>query len=870
MRTLGPLRPVVSAMIDPLPLSVTDILAVRQPDRHDPTVPTPAEVLGYALGERLSRHADCVRYLEALARAGDRARTVSIGRSVEGRELVQLLVSSPRNLARLDELHGAWQELADPSAALPDLTALPLVIWVVANVHGGEHSSGEAALALAYQLVAGTDEASAAIREQAVVVIEPLQNPDGRDRSVNSYYSLHGVVANPDPHSAEHEAPWPGPRGSHYAFDLNRDWALLTHPESRARAASFLHWRPQVVLDLHEMGEDQSFYFPPPALPIEVNVAASLQQWWQVFGRANAAAFDQRGWDYFIGEVFDSHYPGYGETWPLFHGALGMTFEQARARTIAVRRPDGQLQTLADGVAHHFVASLTSCTTAVTNRVELLRHYREFQAQAVAGGAAGPRRALLLDAGDRAADAAEAADNLRQQGVLVRTAGEAFTVAVEPLDGGPTHERRLSAGSLVVPLDQPAARLIQALCAPRSPMPDDFVAEELERLRHRADANIYDITAWSLPHRYGLEAFWAAAVPTVAEPAAAVSAPAATMGYVVPAGTRATGRLAARLVSEEGWRLRVAQRPLRVNGRDCGRGSLVLRVRDHDADLHQRLTALVAETGADLLAADSAWPEAGLPLGSYHIKAVQPTRVAMLTRPPIAAQAAGWLAYLLEQQYRLTYTPLDAGALTARRLREYNVLLVPDGGGYERIFGGEATWLKSWVEAGGTLVTLGGGSSAWLCGLGDRFTTARQVTDLRGEEPAGEAAAKEKQPPVPAEHRPFTLPRLSAWVRSDRYSYLTYGCPGRFRVSFGGSTLFKPPITGHTVLQFEATAPVASGFAPGRMAQALAGTAYLWQERHGAGQVVCFADAPTFRASWPMLDRLWLNAALFGPSLERE
>ncbi|MBI2297424.1 MAG: hypothetical protein HYU66_00480, partial [Armatimonadetes bacterium] len=665
-----------------LPVELDDLLAFGDPGRYDPVVPTPRQALGYDLGERLSTHADCLAYLRALAQASPRARFATFGASVEGRELMQLTVSSPSNLARLDAIRADILALADPAAPLPDLAELPVIVWIIANVHGGEHSTAEAALALAYHLCAATDEAALALLHDAVVVIDPLQNPDGRDRSVQAFRSLHGLRANPDPNSCEHNPPWPGPRGSHYAFDLNRDWCLLTHPESRARVESFLAWRPQVVADLHKMGCNESYYFPPPAVPVEVNVAESLRAWWELFGRANAAAFDARGWDYFVGETFDSYYPGYGEAWPLYHGALGMTYEQASPRTLGVRRHDDRVLTLREALGKHFVAAYTTCAVAAAHRSELLESCRAFHVEAVALGEAGPERALLIDAGDRPGDARELAELLRAQGVRVEQAGRPLTAAVTPHPGGPAEERTLAAGSLVIPLAQPAGRLVRALCSGEAPLPAEYVLEERERLRRRAEPNIYDITSWSLPHAHGLDAYWSGTVPKVAPLVPPRRVRRAGTAWLVPAGTRAAYRLACRVVGDEAWRPRLATRELRLDGRCFGRGTLVLRVNDHAFDLAARLADLAAETGAEVVPADTSWSEAGVRLGSIHVVAVRRPKIAMLTRPPVGAHSAGWLAYLLEQVYQLAYTPLDAGSLSEKVLSEYNVLLMPDSGAY--------------------------------------------------------------------------------------------------------------------------------------------------------------------------------------------
>ncbi|MBI5832272.1 MAG: hypothetical protein HZB16_08195 [Armatimonadetes bacterium] len=850
-----------------------ELLAFGDPTRYDPLVDTPHKVLGYRFGDRLSRHSDIMRYLAVLAES-QRAELLPIGRSYEGRALAQFVVSSRDNLDRLESLRAVQQRLADPDSDVPSLAHHPVVVWIMANVHGGEHSGAEAALALAYQLVAGTDSTTRAIRDNAVVVIDPLQNPDGRDRSVNNHYALGGLASTTDRHAAEHRCPWPGARGSHYAFDLNRDWCLLTHPETRARVASFLAWRPQVVADLHEMGGLGGYYFPPPAAPIEANVPDELLRWWEVFGRANAGAFDERGWDYFIGEYFDSYYPGYGESWPLYHGALGMTFEQDTPSTLALRNERDRLVTLAQATERHFVAAYTVCATAAEHRRELLTTYRQIRCDQVSAGLDGARQALLIDAGDRAADAADVAALLRAQGVCAEIAAEPVEVDAEPqlateTGGGMERLVTLAPGSVIVPLAQPEGALVRVLCEPHSPMPREFLATEDALLEGRAEPSIYDITAWSLPHRVGLDAYWSATVPDVLLRPLGHDLVPAKVAYLLPMTTRAAYQATARMTFEDGWAPRMASRPFRFEGRAYDRGTAVLHVGDHDERLPARLAALLAETGCEVVSADRSWDDSGerFSLGSAYLIPVQRPRLAMLTRDPVSPEGAGWCSYLLEQVYRIPHTPLAVRGLTAEILRDYDVLLMPDSSHYTDVFGEQAELLKRWVEAGGTLVALGGRASAYLSD-GKGLSGASVIEDLRCLDAKPELAKDAEKPIVPQEHRPLSIPGVSAWVATDPHSYLTYGCPGRMLVPLLGANLFRPTVEGHTACRLTGEAPI--GWLPARMADKLDGRAWLWQDMVGAGQVICFAVPPTFRASWPMLDRLWLNAVLYSRSRKRE
>ena len=228
------------------------------------------------------------------------------------------------------------------------------------------------------------------------------------------------TAAEPDaePASAEHDEPWPGGRVNHYLFDMNRDYFALSQLETQGRARVMLEWYPQVVVDLHEMGGNSTYYFAPPANPLNPMITPAQQKWFETFGRANAAQFDRRGFAYFIREVYDSFYPGYGESWPIFHGAVGMTYEQASARGLAFRREDGTTLTYKDGVTHHFTAAVTTAATAARNRRPLLRDFFEYRRSAIALGQQGTRE-YLIPPGTDPARAERLARLLTAQGIQV-------------------------------------------------------------------------------------------------------------------------------------------------------------------------------------------------------------------------------------------------------------------------------------------------------------------------------------------------------------------------------------------------------------------------------------------------------------------
>ena len=518
--------------------------------QYDPAIPTLKAVVGHEPGEQITTPDQIARYLEALAKAApDRTRLIEYARSWEGRPLHYMVVGSPARIAKIDEIKRGMQTLA---SGAPDadrlISELPVVVWLIHGVHGNEISSSDAALAEAYHLLAarGSADVDLALKE-AVVLIDPMQNPDGRNRFITNNLLGRSVEADPNPQSAEHDEPWPGGRSNHYLFDMNRDYFAMTQPETRGRARVMLEWYPQVNVDLHEMGGNSTYYFAPPADPMNPYITEAQRKAFDTFGRANAAEFDRRGFSYFVREVYDSFYPGYGESWPIFHGSIGMTYEQASARGLAFRREDGSLLTYKQGVIQHFTAAITTVITAAKNRERLLRDFLEYRRSATALGQKGTRE-YLIPPGKDPARATRMARTLAAQGITVKQAEEAFQA------GG----QQLPVGTYVVSLAQPGGRLARNLLDPDIKMDDAFIQEQDRRRKARLGDQIYDVTAWSLPLMYDVEVVASdrgttarmrdVAADLVAPLATApVQAPAGTVGFLMPWSTGAAAAAAEAL-----------------------------------------------------------------------------------------------------------------------------------------------------------------------------------------------------------------------------------------------------------------------------------------------------------------------------------
>jgi len=433
---------------------------------HDPSIPTMQQVLGHGPGQRLSTSAQAVRYLEALASAApDRVRLFTYGQSWQGRPLVGAVIGSPARIADLDGIRAGMARLADPrgtSAAEADalIARLPAIVWLAYVVHGNEPSGTDAGLMTAHHLLAArNDPRLESIRANALTVIIPVQNPDGRDRFIAANTDAQGVAPDPGPLAAERDEPWPSGRQNHYAFDLNRDWFAQTQPETRAHARLLLEWHPLVIADVHEMGTNEQYFFPPEADPINPNITAAQQAAKDRIGRTTAGWFDRFGIPYFTRETFDAFYPGYGDGWPTYHGMIAMTYEQGSARGLVARRNDGSLLTYATSVRNQFVSSMATVEAAARDRETLLRAFWDYRRTAIEEGRRERVRAYAFPAGGDRTASARLAALLARQGVEV----------VETTDRVRACGTTLEPGSFLISAAQPTKRLLRVLLEPRCP-----------------------------------------------------------------------------------------------------------------------------------------------------------------------------------------------------------------------------------------------------------------------------------------------------------------------------------------------------------------------------------------------------------------
>jgi hypothetical protein len=745
----------------------------RGPYREN--VPRPQTVTRFDVGDFHTNYATMERVIERIASAApDRVRLTDIGETNEHRMMHLLVISAPENLQRLDQIKANVARLADPRTTGAQEAAriaaeMPIISFMSYTIHGNESASFEAMMQVVYQLAASNEPATLDILKNSVVLVNVCSNPDGHERFVTWYNSFS--TGNPDPLAGEHREPWSiWGRANHYRFDLNRDNLAATQIETRNLQRAFLDWNPQIFVDHH--GQPSQYFFPPAALPVNPNLPpAQTSRWLTEFGRANAAQFDARNWDYYVRDVFDLFGPFFWDSWPALNGATGMTYETDGGGTkgYAWRRDDDTIVTLRSAIAKHFVASMTTLETAARNREARLRDFYEFKQSAIEEGRRETMRRIVIVPGRDPARAADLADVLLRSGIEVSVASESFRSASarahtsgSPAAATSGAARTFPAGSYVVELAQPQKRLAKALLEPDTELDPAFVREQLARFarneRRGASAakeeyGFYDVTAWSLPLVFGVEAYWTGDAPAVASVALRPAPPApettadalrasgerllsrrlgvasrASVAYIIPYETNGAASLAYRLLREN-YKLAVATRTLNAGGRDWPRGTIVVRVSRNPDTLHEAMGRLAREAGVEVTSVNSGFIETGdTSIGSEAVVSLKRPRIIVVADEPVNQTGYGAMWWTFER-YGVDFTPMTIANLKRANLDQYNVIIMPDGsaGGYMSALGAQGVGvLRSWVQRGGTLVCVKG--AAVLAALKEvNLTSSRLV-----------------------------------------------------------------------------------------------------------------------------------------------
>lgn len=845
---------------------------------YDPAVPTLLETVGHNHGDAITTSEDLNIFLRALAaHAPDRMDVLAYGESWQGRELTYAVISSPENMARLDQIKSNLDALGRGEALSPEaLEETPAVVWLGYGVHGDEVTPSDSGIFIAYHLIAAqNDDLVSTILDNTIVIIDANQNPDGRERFIHGFVSALGMVPMADRYTAEHDQLWPRGRFNHYIFDMNRDWFAMTQPETQGKIDAVRDWHPVVFVDSHEMGGDSTYFFPPAARPFNPNITATQKSRQVQLGQNMARWFDRFGAAYFTREVFDAFYPGYGDMWPTLNGAIAMTFEQGSPRGLVFGRRDGSLLTFNEGVRNNVLSSMASVETVARDKTSYLTDYAAFRRSAIDDGASSAARYTVLDLATSRYEAESLARRLVAQGI-----------EVQRVPAGSTQCRNdYPAGALIVDKAQPQGRLITTLLSPTTPLPPDFIAEQESRRDRGLNHELYDVTAWSMPLMDGVSAEECRRVDLsgatgirATDPIPSLTSGAGQFGYVVPWTDGGQARLVVAALNA-GLKGKTTDAPFTQNGRVYPMGSVVFAAADNEANFSTELTRLAQDIGAETVPMTTSWVEDGPNFGSSSFAAMRMPKVALAWGEGTSPTSAGNTRFVLEQELGIPVAPIRVSTLSRANLSLYDVVILPDTYGGLASQMGRPGPLQEFVREGGVLIAISSAvgeiasEEIGLLSTKLELATAEDAANAAGDDADASGinfTSEETYQDFVGDRstRPEDIPGVLVKTIANPDHWLASGYTEATAL-VTGREIYRPlkQSDGTNVFRFaDAESLLQSGYLWEENRAQLAFKPFVMAERQGRGLVIGFTQSPTTRGYLNGLNLLLANAVVIGPA----
>ncbi len=830
---------------------------------YDPSVPTPESVLGFKLGHEPVRHHQLVDYITRVAEQSPRLSVEVIGYSHERRPILFVVATSEANRANLDEIREQHRRLSgdgEPPASIADM---PIVTWMNYGVHGAEASGMDAALPFIYHLAAAQGDEIEAILDDSVILVTAVFNPDGHAKRIAWVDAYGGQRAISDPNHVEHRFSWSFARTNHYWFDLNRQWLLLTQPEPRAWMRKWHEWRPNLTVDYHEMGSNQTYYFHPGVKtrtnPLALDEAERLMA---ETARFSEDVLDAEGALYYQGERFDNYYVGKGSTFPLVNGGVGILYEAGAALGREIDTQNG-LRTYRDNIRKQFRTSIASIRAGANLRTEYLEYQKDFYTSAIDEAGSYPTKAFIFSANGDQARLDAFADILTYHRIKVDALAADVTI-----DG----TRYRTGESLLVRVSQPQFRMIRSI---------------FETVDTFEDATFYDVSTWTMPLAFNLDyaaldsrqlrGIRTSAFDGVDTGPETPEVPRSTYGYVIEWQSYYAPKVVSSLL-ETGMLARAATKPFQVvttNGeREFSRGDVMIPLdrQDLSADeIHERLQAAAASAPDirvhALTSGRSVNSTEGINVGGPSFEPLAAPKAVLVVGGPISRNDAGEIWHLLDYRMNMPLVIVDVDDLERLRMSDYTHLLFVNGR-YDSLDAGFTDRLGTWVNEGGTVVGFRR-SATWLQGL---MSENSEVSD--NDETSNDDATAEDQ-------ERFSYAEKDQREAVDVVGGAIFGADLDIThpIGFGYSdrdialhrniseTLEAPDNPYAVVIRYT-DEPLLSGYASDENVEAIAGTPALVAERRGRGAMILFADNPNFRGYWYGTNRLFLNSLFFSTAFD--
>lgn len=811
---------------------------------------TPSDFLGYELGSRFSRHHQVVDYFEHVAESSDRVKLIQYGETNEGRPLMVAVVSAPGNMARIDEIRMDNLRLANIESGELSDEALSIV-WLSYNVHGNESNSTEASMSTLFALVDSENEKASGWIENTVVLLDPVINPDGRDRYANWYNMVVGSQMDAKPEATEHNEPWPGGRTNHYYFDLNRDWAWQTQLESQQRMKLYKEWMPHVHVDFHEQGYNSPYYFAPAAEPVHEEVTSWQREFEEIIGRNHAKYFDKEGWLYFTKQSFDILYPGYGDSFPMFNGAIGMTYEQAGGggAGLGIQTAIGDTLSLLDRLTHHTTTGLSTVEMASTHRTRVTEEFAKYFDRAISNPP-GQYESYVVKTSSPGNRLQELTAHLDKLGIEYGSASADLRVSGLNYRSASSGRQNVSAGDLVIPASQPRAVLTRVLFDPEVVMSDSLT---------------YDITAWALPYAYDLDAVASTEAVEFGD-WNSISSEGENhsddpYAYVFRWDDAGDASFLSALLKQK-FVVRYSGKEFAIHGTTFAAGSLIITRRNNErfgSDFHSAVAAIAAEFGQAATGLATGFVDSGSDLGSSNVRFIKAPRIAMPYGSPVSSSGIGEAWHMFDQVFDYPVTRFSTARFSSLDLDDYDVLVLPSSSYSSMLNEKQLTRLSDWIRGGGRVVAMASAAS-WLAGK-PGFSLKMKERDKPADSTATATARSKRYADSQRDRSPSNNPGAIYRVSIDNSHPLGFGFADDSFVlrSRGDHPQIMTGGSDWNVGVIEEGGRV-SGHTGYKAEERTEGSLAFGVQQMGRGSVVYLMDNPLFRGFWRSGHMLFANA----------
>jgi hypothetical protein len=788
---------------------------------------SPDEFLGYTIGSEFTRHHEVVSYFEHLDENSSLVTFSSYGQTNERRALSYAVITSEENHARLEEIRK--NNLKQTGILDGDSSPEIAIVWLSYNVHGNEASSAEASMVTAFELITNSKN----VLDNTVVIIDPTVNPDGRDRYVNGYNQVKSSPYTAYQDAIEHSEPWPGGRSNHYLFDLNRDWMWATQIETQQRLKIYNLWMPHVHVDFHEQGINSPYYFAPAAKPFHKIITNFQEEFQTQIGKNNAKAFDEKKWAYFTRERFDLFYPSYGDTYPTYNGAIGMTYEQAGSGQagLGVNTDEGYELTLKDRIRHHVQTGLSTVETSSENAEKLNSEFKTYFKNTldfdyyVLVGEQSKLNTLtkLFDQHDYEYQFSKE-ENLKGKPI--------YSTAEVSFDADK---------ALVIPTDQPKSKMLKVL---------------LEADPELSTPLTYDITSWNIALAHGVKAYTVSGdidSQPKEDPYVQESIKAKTVGYIAPWKSTTNAKFLVELLKNK-IDVRATTKPFKIENKSYDRGSLILtKTNNRDSNFDSLVVELANKYRIKLVATQTSFSDSGTDFGSPDVKKINSQRIAVLRGDEVSSLSYGSVWHFFEKELNYPIISIDTKDLIKIDLNKYDVLILPSGS-YLKIFNKKKlSSLSDWIKNGGKLIAMSTALSTFEGKKGFGLEKMEVEKDSVKNNLISYAEREKERTKDNITGAVFN-------IKVDNTHPLAFGYADSYATLKTSSAAYKYLKNGFNVGYIENTPERLSGFAGEKALEKISKSLVFGEQRLGRGSIIYMVDDVLFRSFWENGKLFFVNA----------